>query len=256
MYAHMHTVYTAAMVSAEDIRALRRDKYNDDPDADMALDITRLEKGEPLAYVIGWIPFLGLRINLDSHPLIPRPETEWWTEKLIEHIKEKYGDNEFSFLDLCAGSGATGLAVLKEFPNAHVAFAELMPEHCALICKNIEENGLDMPRASIYENDLFSSLPKEKYDIIATNPPYVPEGRSLDTSVKDFEPSEALLSGPDGLSHVRRIAQEAPLYIKKGGELWLECDSEHAETARALFGEDAQLHIDQYGRPRLVVSYY
>jgi len=252
----MHTVYTAAMPSPEDIRSLLGDKYGNDPNADLSEDIRRLEGGEPLAYVIGWIPFLDLRVHLDSRPLIPRPETEWWTERLIQHLGKKYGESEFSFLDLCAGSGAIGLSALKEFPNAYVTFAELVPEHCMLIQKNLAENNLNVSHASICESNLFSGLPKKRYDIIASNPPYVPEDRTLDRSVMDFEPSRALFSGPDGLFHIRQIAEKAPPYVNEGGELWLECDSEHAEAARALFGTGAELHTDQYGRPRLVVSYY
>ena len=70
-----------------DRELLIRDKYEGDANADMNEDLARLAAGEPLAYVIGWIPFLGLRIYLDSKPLIPRPETEWWTEVLIKHLQ-------------------------------------------------------------------------------------------------------------------------------------------------------------------------
>ncbi len=63
--------------SREDVEALIRDKYAGDRSVALSGDLARLTEGEPLAYVIGWVPFLGLRINLDSRPLIPRPETEW-----------------------------------------------------------------------------------------------------------------------------------------------------------------------------------
>jgi len=95
-------------IPREDIEALRREKYAGAKDANMYDDLVRLAHGEPLAYVIGTQPFLGLTLHLDSHPLIPRPETEWWTELLIAHI----GTKKLSVLDLCAGSGAVGLAVL------------------------------------------------------------------------------------------------------------------------------------------------
>jgi release factor glutamine methyltransferase len=88
-------------------------------------DRKRLAAGEPLAYVIGWQPFLGLKIYLDSRPLIPRPETEWWTEELIKHLNERFGDAPFRLLDLCAGSGAIGIAVLAMMPGARVSFGEL-----------------------------------------------------------------------------------------------------------------------------------
>ncbi|MDB5189372.1 MAG: Release factor glutamine methyltransferase, partial [Parcubacteria group bacterium] len=87
-------------VSPQDIELLVRDKYPALKSSDASLylnkevrkDIERLAAGEPLAYVIGWIPFLGLEIGLASKPLIPRPETEWWTELLVEHLLERFGD--------------------------------------------------------------------------------------------------------------------------------------------------------------------
>ena len=76
----------------QEIKLLRRDKYNGNEEIDITADIQRLAFGEPLAYVIGWIPFLGLTIGLGSMPLIPRSETEWWTEKLIEHLRYRFGE--------------------------------------------------------------------------------------------------------------------------------------------------------------------
>ena len=75
-------------VSEADFRSLIDDKYDGSTENRHLLraDIARLAAGEPLAYVIGWVPFLGLRIYLDSKPLIPRPETEWWTEELAAHL--------------------------------------------------------------------------------------------------------------------------------------------------------------------------
>src|SRR4051812_37967220 len=121
----------------QDIELLARDKYDGDASRITQEDRARLAAGEPLAYVIGWVPFLGLSIGLDTHPLIPRPETEWWTEELVGRLRERFGARPFKLLDLCAGSGAIGLAVLKELPGAQVSFAELSPEHTELILRNI-----------------------------------------------------------------------------------------------------------------------
>ncbi len=235
---------------------LIRDKYQGDRDADLSEDLARLAEGEPLAYVIGWIPFLRLRIGLDSHPLIPRPETEWWTEELCTHLKEKFRDNPFSFLDLCAGSGAIGLAVLARFPSAQVSFGELVPAHAEQIRKNIETNGLDAARASIFVSDAFDAFGDMRFDVIATNPPYVPEGRALDASVTGFEPSEALFSGPDGLSVIRRVAEGTAAHLNPDGELWLEADIENIGAAKELLGTRAEIRTDPYGRPRVLVGYY
>src|SRR3989338_2129305 len=136
-----------------------------------------MTKDEPEAYVIGWQPFLGLKIYLDSHPLIPRPETEWWTERLLTHVGTSYVPT-LKFLDLCAGSGAIGCAALARLPNAQVYFGEIDPTHEVTILKNIRENHLDESRAHIRIGDLFQPFSDTRFDIIAANPPYVPPSRS------------------------------------------------------------------------------
>lgn len=216
----------------------------------------RLASGEPLAYVIGTIPFLGLSIHLDSKPLIPRPETEWWTERLIQELKKRA--TPVRILDLCAGSGAIGCAILKHVPNAHVSFAEIDAAHKATIQKNIEVNGLDATRADVRIGDLFEPFPLQ-FDVIATNPPYIPEGRELEHSVTDHEPALALFAGGSGLSVIERIVEAADSHLLPQGELWLECDESHAEDVRTLIGAKAkrtQVVHDQYNRARLVVGYF
>lgn len=244
-------------IPREDIEALRREKYGGALDANMHDDIARLMKGEPLAYVIGTQPFLGVDVSLTTHPLIPRSETEWWTELLIEHVKTL---TDPSILDLCAGSGAIGLAVLKHVEGAHVSFAELSPEHLVDIRNSIEKNGLDSSRTTLSYGDVFAPYKDEKFSVIATNPPYIPEDRELPASVAHFEPHEALFSGTDGLALISRILQETPLYLKPGGELWLEFDAPQAKVVQNLAlehgAQDARIHTDLYGRPRLLVAYY
>lgn len=241
---------------------LVRDKYDGDASQVTDEDQERLASGEPLAYVIGWMPFQGLRIDLSSHPLIPRPETEWWTEHLIEQLRERFGDLPFRLLDLCAGSGAIGLSILKAFPQAQVSFGELMPEHAEQIRKSIDLNGLDAARADIRTSDLFADFPGETWDVIAANPPYIPDDRAaeLEASVTEHEPPEALFAGPDGLGLIRGIVAEAPQRLTPGGELWMECDISNIEMAQKLAQEagarESVILTDQYGRPRTLVSYF
>jgi len=246
-----------------------------------------MNTSEPLAYIIGDQPFLGLKIFLDSRPLIPRPETEWWVEQLIAAILgtsasdgERHEQifsrklcalqnrgNELRFLDLCAGSGAIGCAALARLPNAQVYFGEIDPAHEATMLKNIRENSLDASRAHIFIGDLFEPFSNMRFDVIAANPPYIPTGRVLPASVADYEPARALYAGADGLDLIRRIAKELPKHLAKGGSAchptnqvggvaWIECDSAHAETACALFsaqGFDAKIKSDQYSVPRVIV---
>lgn len=272
------------------------EKYGGDMKAaGFARDRKRLASGEPTAYVIGWQPFLGLRIYMDSHPLIPRPETEWWVNELVNgltgapanplsepdnfllkissrsrcrapHAPQSASRShptvrpdhmkELRFLDLCAGSGAIGCAALAKLPNAKVYFGELDPQHENTIYRNIRENGLDESRADVRTGDLFEPFNDLTFDVIAANPPYVPEGRALPESVADFEPREALYAGEDGLALIRRIAAELPARLNPDGVAWIECDEAHATEASEPFtarGMQARVVPDQYGVDRVVV---
>lgn len=250
---------------------LLEEKYFGKETAAFVADKHRLASGEPVAYVIGWQPFLGLKIYLDSKPLIPRPETEWWVEELIAVMRKVWpnkvrrsedfskGGNEFRFLDLCAGSGAVGCAALAKLQDAYVYFGEIDPEHEATILKNVRENGLDEPRADIRIGDLFEPFDNLKFDVIAANPPYIPTDRTLPASVTNYEPTRALRAGKGGLDVIRRIAKELPKYLAEKGMAWIECDSATAEAAAALFRSQnfhVEIRTDQYGKPRvLVVSF-
>ena len=226
----------------------------------------------PEAYALGSIPFLGLTIHLDSRPLIPRPETEWWTEQAIAEIGDApqkvlgspllVGPHlsrdvpDFRVLDICSGSGAIGCAILRYVPESKVYFGEIDPMHEATIRKNIQENKLGASRAEVRIGDLFAPFAGMQFDFIAANPPYVPERRALPESVARYEPALALRAGEDGLAVIHRIAKDLAKFLAPRGEAWIECDSEHAEAARALFiheGFAAELRTDQYDRPRLLV---
>jgi release factor glutamine methyltransferase len=249
-------------IPLQDIESLRREKYAGDKNADMSADMKRLAAGEPLAYIIGHIPFLGMSLNLFSRPLIPRPETEWWTEELATYI----GERPLRVLDLCAGSGAIGLALLKLCPNVQVSFGERMEEHEAVIRKNIQTNGLDVSRAEIRIGDLFAPYLDlrnpdiDTFDILATNPPYIPTTHTLDASVTNFEPHGALYAGDDGLSIIRRILRDAPTHLNPKGEVWMECDISNIDQASVLAMDAGasytKIRTDQYQRPRLLVAYY
>lgn len=257
---------------------LLNEKYGDDASAaGFAADRARIKKGEPLAYVIGWQPFLNLAIHLDSHPLIPRVETEWWMEKLLSEAGEaglvvrlgqaarsaakpaSPAEPSMRFLDLCAGSGAIGCAALARLPDARVYFGEIDPAHEPTIRKNIHENHLDASRADVRIGDLFEPFGDMRFDVIATNPPYIPSSRVLPESVSGYEPEEALYAGDDGLAVVRRIAEALPRHLAPCGQAWVEIDSEHAQAAADLFRArdfSVEIRTDQYGRDRvLVVSF-
>jgi release factor glutamine methyltransferase len=268
----------------KDEKWLLEEKYGGIASAAFEADKARLALGEPVAYLIGWQPFLGLKIYLDSKPLIPRTETEWWVEQLIAKVGSSFDEApqrdrredgavfqqknrvlretapDLRVLDLCAGSGAIGCALLAAFPTAQVSFGEIDAAHEATIRKNIRENGLDEPHADIRIGDLFAPFagdpPAGGFDLITINPPYIPERRELPASVTDYEPALALFSGGDGLDLMRRIALQLREHLNPGGTAWIECDSPSVEETSGLFaaqGFAAKVMPDQFGQPRVIV---
>ncbi len=271
--------YSAKDSKGKDEQWLLEEKYCWEKTAKYDADRERLAQGEPLGYVIGWQPFLGLKIYLDSKPLIPRPETEWWVEQMLAELTDCERAEPFSaalraarpsptaengsarsralqFLDLCAGSGAIGCSALARLPTAHVYFGEIDPAHEATIQRNIRENDLDVSRTDIRIGDLFEPFNDMRFDVIAVNPPYVPINRILPASVADYEPDRALYAGADGLDIIRRVAAELPNYLAPGGTAWIECDTAHAAAACAVFethGLSCKIRTDQYDKPRILV---
>ena len=230
---------------------LLREKYNGIENDEYRADCERLVRGEPLAYIIGHIPFLSTTISLDSHPLIPRTETEYWVENAIKELREIKGG--IHVLDLCAGSGCIGVAVLKAIVMARVDFAEFNPRHHSDIEHNITQNGIDLSRAHIYGGDLFSEIPTSHYNAILTNPPYINPERSASTqrSVLEYEPHEALFGGVHGMELIERILTEAPDHLTSAGVLYIEHEPEQRDAihqiAASLPYTSCETHTDQYG---------
>jgi len=233
----------------QESRWLLADKYNGIESDEFRQDLARLRAGEPLAYVIGWVPFLGTKIWLDSAPLIPRPETEFWVERAISEMRQVL-KVEPRVLDLCAGSGCVGVAVAKTVPEAEVHFAEVVDDHHQTIRKNIRENGMDVVRTKQIGGDLFEHV-TEKYDFILTNPPYIDPKLSdrIQTSVTVHEPELALFGGADGMELIERIIREAPNYLNPGGILYIEHEPEQTEKIKAL-APQAEFFEDQFGVKR------
>lgn len=233
---------------------LLREKYYGEKTSSFFADCDRLKAGEPLAYVIGSIPFMNTTIYLDSRPLIPRPETEHWVDRTIKELYASGGPTSVRVLDLCAGSGCIGVAILKNVPNASVDFIEIDGKHHETIEKNLRENGIDSSRTRILGGDLLESV-SGTYDCILTNPPYIdPALDRTEESVRAYEPKEALYGGHRGLEIIERIVRESPRFLTEHGTLYIEHEPEQAEAIRE-FGEasgfSVTTHEDQYGTKRL-----
>jgi release factor glutamine methyltransferase len=232
---------------------LLKEKYGGNANDAFEEDRARLARGEPLAYVIGWVPFLDVRIALDSHPLIPRPETEYWTELMIQEMRTRE-KKDLHILDLCAGSGCIGIAVLHALMEAQVDFAEIEERHHPTIRKNLALNGIDAERAGVIGGDLFERF-TQRYEYILANPPYIDPALDRTTpSVREFEPHEALYGGSGGLSCIQRLIAEAPRFLVPQGILVIEHEPEQSREI-ADMGRDAgfaaETRRDQFGVERV-----
>lgn len=203
------------------------------------------------------MPFLGATIWLDSKPLIPRTETEWWVEQFIGRHKARSSKLEaIRCIDLFAGSGCVGVAILTHLPEARVDFGELEAKHLLTIKKNCEINGV-LDRARVIQTDVWESL-TDTYDFVLANPPYLSHNKieRVQDSVLAHEPHGSLFAKDDGFALIERTIRGLPTHLHKGGAAWIEHEPEHTLRIQVLaqsLGCTATTHKDQYGVERYSV---
>ena len=163
------------------------------------LTMSLVEKDYPVQYIIGYVDFYGLKINVNEFTLIPRYETEYLIELTLKEIKKLNLDNP-KILDLCTGSGAIGLTLKSLLPSSEVTLSDISKDALMVANKNKNELNLDV---NIIESDLFKNIPG-KFDVIISNPPYVMTNETLPKDVL-YEPHLALYSGPKGIDHIEEI---------------------------------------------------
>jgi len=247
-----------------------------------------MKSEEPEDYRLGWRPFLGCQVDLSQRPLIPREETEFWVDQAIKELKPESTAGK-QVLDLFAGSGCIGLAVLEHCPGVAVTFGEREEKFCGQIRKNLKLNPparFDFPpdlRAAsqglagertmasqglagrirvessgkVVQTDIFSKI-KGQFDFIFANPPYVATRRSrVQASVRDWEPAGALFAGPDGLAVIRPFLVEAKKRLHPGGRIYLEFGYGQKGALEELLRQNGykgwSFRRDQFGRWRWVV---
>jgi release factor glutamine methyltransferase len=214
--------------------------------------VKRRADGEPTAYLVGKREFWGRPFRVTPDVLVPRPETELLVEAALTALPDGG-----TALDLCTGSGAIGISLALEKPGARVAATDLSPTALAVARENSAALGA---KVHFHEGDLFAALaPGLRFDLIVSNPPYVPtsELAGLSREVRR-EPTMALDGGPDGLALLRRIVADAPRWLAPGGSLLLEMHESHAEALPRLCREAgfarAEARKDLAGLWRCVVA--
>ena len=210
--------------------------------------LIRREGREPLQYILGSQSFMGFSLKTDSRALIPRNDTEALCEEALKYVRP--GGRA---LDLCTGSGALAAAIKKLRPGAEVWAADISEAALALAKENAERLGAEV---KFVQGDLFSPVMGEKFHVIVSNPPYIPESlRGRLQAEVEREPALALFAGEDGLDFYRRIVQEAPAHLLPGGRLCLEIGDGQGDTVKALLYEgftDIQVLNDLNGLPRVI----
>lgn len=191
--------------------------------------LQRRRAGEPVAYILGQQGFWKLDLEVAPHTLIPRPDTEL----LVEAALELQAAAPAKVLDLGTGTGAIALALAHERPTWQVTAVDRVDEAVALAERNRQRLGLD--NVQVRASHWFGALAGQRFDLIISNPPYIAaEDPHLVAGDVRFEPSSALVAGPDGLDDLRLIVAQAPEHLLPGGRLLLEHGYDQAEAVRQL----------------------
>ena len=206
----------------------------------------------PLQYLTGVQSFLGRDFHVDERVLIPRPETELLAERAIAALRKQPSPTA---LDMCCGSGCLAVSMALGVPGADVHAADLSEGALAVTSLNAERL---RAKVSLHQGDLFGSIPESmRFDVIVSNPPYIPAADCLELQEEvRREPLMALDGGDDGYDFYRRIAQDAPRFLKEGGVLLLEVGYDQAQGVMALCREagfrEVMAHEDYQHIERMV----
>lgn len=200
------------------------------PEDKLEAGIKRLEKGEPVQYIVGNVDFYGLTINVNPCVLIPRFETEELVSKTIEYIK-KYFDHPIKAVDLGTGSGCIAITLKKKIGNyIDMSAVDISNDALNVAKDNALNNAVDI---NFYHGDMLEPL-EEKYDLIISNPPYIRRDEEIMKIVKDNEPSIALYAGNDGLENYEKILSNANKYLNDKSMMAFEIGWYQADKVVAL----------------------
>ncbi|MDP3846807.1 MAG: peptide chain release factor N(5)-glutamine methyltransferase [Pseudomonas sp.] len=204
-----------------------------------AAHLARRRNGEPIAYILGRQGFWSLDLDVASHTLIPRPDTELLVETALALLPA----NPVAVLDLGTGTGAIALALACERPAWQVTGVDRVVEAVALA--EVNRARLQLGNARFLASHWFAALAGQRFQLIVSNPPYIAAGDPhLSQGDLRFEPSSALVAGVDGLDDIRLIIQHAPQHLNAGGWLLLEHGFEQAEAVRELLSTQGFMAVE------------
>ncbi len=201
--------------------------------------VQRRLAGEPIAYIVGEREFFGLPFRVGPGVLIPRPDTELIVELSLERLPPRG-----RLLDMGTGSGAIAVACAHSRRDASVTALDLSEEALAIARANAAANGAQV---RFLRSDWFAAIGEERFELIASNPPYIAAGDAhLSQGDLRFEPVGALTDHADGLTALRSIVDGAPDHLVPGGWLLLEHGYDQAEAVRALLAARGFLEVQTW----------
>lgn len=212
--------------------------------------ILRRAQRIPLQHITGAQEFMGLEFLVNDRVLIPRPDTEILVEEVMRHLTD-----QSRILDLCTGSGCILFSLLHYSNGCAGVGADLSSDALAVAEANRKRLGVE--GAELIQSDLFEAV-EGKFDFIVSNPPYIASGKigDLMEEVRLHEPVMALDGGEDGLLFYRRILEEGPAYLKRGGGMFLEIGYDQGTAVRELMERAGFCEIevvqDYAGQDRVV----
>jgi len=224
--------------------------------ADFRAWVERRRAGEPIQYIMGEAEFYGLSFRVNRDVLIPRPETEHLVEKAIELVR---GFKKQRIVDVGTGSGAIAVALASNLPDAEIHATEVSAPALRAARANAKRHGLGAT-VSFRAGDLLTPVTGRRFDLIVSNPPYVPEGDrdSLSVEVRDYEPAQALFAGADGLATYHRLIPAAFAALFHERYLALEIGFGQRPAVEALLAgagfTQIEFTCDLQGIPRVAVA--
>ena len=226
-------VEAAAGATRADILAEPRRAVSADQMAALEAYLVRRESREPVSHILGAKGFWKILLRVTPAVLTPRPDTE----TILDVVLPLFAEHEaFNVLDLGVGSGAVLLAILAERPAARGLGVDTSEEAIAVARENAANLGL-AGRAALMRGDWTAGLYDGQFDLVVSNPPYIPTGEiaTLAPEVRDHEPRLALDGGPDGLDAYRELAPQILRVLAPGGRFAVEIGPDQAGAVETLF---------------------
>lgn len=199
--------------------------------------IDRLQKNEPIQYVLGTENFCGFTFEVNPHVLIPRPETQELVAWIADDCRHR---NPCRLLDIGTGSGCISISLARLLPQARVESWDISADALQVARRNCERNGVEV---LLRQQDVLGDVPEGlRYDVLVSNPPYITEceKKDMEANVLHWEPSTALfVPDDDPLLFYRRIAQLGCGMLEEGGALYFEINR--------AYGQETMLMLESLG---------